>query len=100
MEIMHAIAKSGAIAAASKFVGAFPRLERGGEGEAGSWRVGRLHGGEGTMDRARRGHDGSCEVMAVRVAARTMAVLRRGRRRVGRLHGGEAETLAWRILRG
>jgi hypothetical protein len=91
MEIMHAIAKSGAIVATFKFVGAFPRLERGGEGEAGSWRVGRLHGGEGTMDCARRGHDGSCEVMAVRVAARTSAWLFE--------REGEGEAGSWRVRR-
>ena len=87
MEIMHAIAKSGAIAAASKFVGAFPRLGclsaegkerrvlagraaadlREGLAEAGAWLFcGGSGGGSGgcTEGKPRRWHGGSCEAEA------------------------------------
>jgi hypothetical protein len=62
MEIMHAIAKLGAIVATFKFVGAFPRL--GCLSAEGKERRGPGGSSGCTEGKPRRGHNGSCEVGA------------------------------------
>jgi hypothetical protein len=61
-QIVHTIAKSGAIAAASKFVGAFPRI--GCLSAEGKERRGPGGSGGCTEGKPRRRHGGSCEAGA------------------------------------
>jgi hypothetical protein len=90
-KIMHAIAKSGAIATTSKFMGAFPRL--------GCWSV---------KGKARRGPGGSggCGSAHRGSRGRGMTVLRRGRRggglacRAAARRGSRGAGMADRVRRG